>query len=824
MKRKMFKLSWRICALFLTVIMLLSAPFSGLTAAAQSPEELARQSQALITRGEFVMLMNNALMLQEKGAGENFSDVSADHPRADDLLIAKAAGYISGNGAGGVLPDKVISGAEAAVMINNLLGFDGSKVEQVKTLAVPAWAVPSASVLLDLTMVDKAMLEKQQLTVWDALGLVGATSVALMFQGSPYALIQASPEDDFFAYVNRQFQATATIPPGYMFVMSFTDTNLVVESQQRAILAEILSSPNPAPGSENWIISELYKMFLDNKARTESLSKLQPYLDEIRAAKTINELLGVAKKHTKYFNLQPFYGMSVAGDAMVDATKWCTIIMPSPLDLGSGEYFANDPSLAGVQNAYKALLADMLAYLGETANLESRAEALYLIEKERAAKMLPSEAYFDPQVQYKKTTWEKMLDITKTTNSLTYDEEIYNIMKDKSIYCPDLDYIIFIESLYTEKNLQALKDVAMLTVLSTFQMVLGDDLRDLSDGLTAALLGETGEKASLEQRAQTFVTTMMMQTFSKKYAEKYCSAKVKTDVSEIVEDVRAKYRERIMSLEWMSDETKSAAVEKLNAVKAFVAYPDKPIQAVTYEVKAKDQGGCLVDLYFSLLDLNHREGINLLKKPLEINLWEHIPTSTVNAFYAATENAIIIPAGILQGVFYSPKASREQNLGAIGAVIAHEFTHAFDNIGARYDKNGTITNWWTDNDYKSFDAMAADVAKALSAIAFVGDIRVNGVLCTPETISDLGAIACVLDIADDTPGADLAGLMESWAAIWAARMSQELAVYLLYMDSHLPNKLRVNFVLSQVDDFYDVFNIKEGDGMYTPAEKRLSIW
>ena len=825
MKRRF---SIHIGALLLAAIMLLT-PLTAAFAAPVQPdgplslEDLLQQQEAPITRGEFAMLVNAIFGFYDDVEGENFLDVPDSHPYAADILMAKTIGYLAGDGRGYVFPDAVLSGAEAAVIINRLLGFDGSKVEQ-SGVAVPGWAVPSASVLLDLTMAEEALIAKKQLTVGDALEFVGALAVALMFQGSPYALTQADLRDDFYAYKNRQYLATATIPPGYPFAAAFVDTTAMAEAQQQEILSEILSGPGWAKGSDEWKISELYKMYLDNEARTESLGKVQPYFDEVRAVKTIDELIALAEKYVKYFNFQPFYGISLNKDSKVDVTKWCVIVMPSALDLGAKEYYAEDEMLAGVQAAYRGYLASLLGYMGEEDDLEARAEALYAIEKARADIMLPGEAYSDPYLYFTDTTWEEMLEITSVTQSLKFNADLYEITKDFAIYCPEVDYVEFIESLYTEENLQALKDIAMLNILTPLSMMLGDDLSDLSDDLIKALMGETGEKPGVEQRAQGFVAAMMQQTFSRLYAEKFSSEKIKSDVTDMIEDIRDKYRERIDSLPWMSADTKKAAVEKLDAIKALVAYPDEPIEAAPYDVKAKDDGGCLIDLFFSVADAGYTELVGMLKKPIEIDIWEHIPTFTVNAFYSATDNAIIIPAGVLQGVFYDPDAPREQNLGAIGAVIAHELTHAFDNTGAQFDKYGTLTDWWTEEDYKAFSELTDSMAEALSAIAFFGDIYINGALCTGEAVADLGAIACVLDIADDMPEGDLAVLMESWAAVWASRMSPEIVVYFLYMDPHPPNKTRVNFILSQFEEFYAVYGITEDDGMYIPAEARLSIW
>jgi putative endopeptidase len=606
--------------------------------------------------------------------------------------------------------------------------------------------------------------------------------------------------------------------------MAMGGPEMIAANRESEILTEIITAQNLEKGSDEWKIKELYSMYLDNDARTASISKLQPYFDEINAAGTIDELVALQKKYVKYFKLQSFYTMSTDSDILVNANEWCAIVTPGPLTMGGKEYYADDASQAGIQSAYKEMLASILKYMGETNDLEERAQAIFEIEKGCAAIMRPSEANSEISAPFVKTSWEEMLKITSVTDSLRNAEEFYQILKNKNIYCAEPDYVKHIESLYVDKNLQALKDIALMNVLSRFMSVLGDDYAALSDGFNTALFGEITEMEPIEARAQSFVTETMLQKLSALYAERYCSEEIKKDILEIIENIRDKYRDRINTLEWMSDETKKAAVEKLDAIKVFAAYPDEPFKTTPFDVTPKADGGCLIELTLSLAELSHDETTKMLGKPVEINFWESVPVSMVNAFYSPTENAICIPAGILQQPYYDPDASREQNLGAIGAVIAHEFTHAFDSNGAQYDKNGTLINWWADEDFKAFTEKTAKLTGMLSQVAFAGDIYVNGVLCVDETIADLGAMACVLDIADDDPDADLTILMEAWSAIWATRMPKEVAIYLIHADVHAPNKVRTNFVLSFMDVFYVVYEITESDGMYIPEFERVGIW
>lgn len=803
--------------LALSQITVLASPDETLTV-----DQLMNNPSRGITRGEFAMLLNTCLELPE-GEGAGFNDVPENHPYASAILAAQAAGYIKGDGKGNFRPDAIISGAEAAVCVNFFLGFDLTKTQANTLTTVPVWAKSAVSNLLDLHMVALETTDKKALTVADAANFATALVTAMMFRGSPYALKQVHEKDDFYGYNNRQYLATATLQPGYPMAMAFLEPDFVVQDRIGTLLAEILSTGG-APGSDSWKINELHKMYMDEAGRRKSLEKIMPVINEIKAVQSIAELNALAAKYYTTVNLQGFYDMTPCGDMKMDATKWCAVIGQGTFMLGSRDYYADDMSLVSIQEALKNLIAANLAYVGETENLESRAAAVFAMEKDNALASMPAELLSDPDTVFTKTSWADMDKITIGSNTLNYSPEIRVALKTANVYCASIDYIKHIEAQFTEANLAVLKDFAILNVINAFSGYLGDDFADLTKEIEIAMMGEALGKMSLELRAQMLVTSLMSSAFSKLYAEKYVTPAIKTDITQIVELIRAKYRERIAAADWMSDATRQKAIDKLNAIKTYIAYPDSYQAEYNVEVKAKTDGGNLIDYQIDGSKAQYKKLLEDLKKPINVSLWDSTATFTVNAYYSSMENAIIIPAGIIQEPFYSKDAKREANLGGLGAVIAHEFSHAFDNKGAQFDKNGTMVNWWTDADYTAFTEMTGKVSAALSDIKFVGEQSVNGVLCTGETVADLGAIACVLDIADDMDNADLALLMRSWAGIWAAKMSPEVATYFLATDEHAPHKVRVNFTLSQFPDFYKAFGINQADGMYVAPEDRITIW
>jgi len=813
-------------SMLLLVLALLVTPPTAMAATESAPQSaIAVQETDLITRGQFAALVSSAFGLQEVSDAPSFADVPADHPFAAAIMAVNANGYMVGNSAGRFFPDAIVSGAEAAVLINNIIAFDGSMVEEVTGLSIPTWAVPSASVLLDLTMVDVQLIERPQLTLAEATQFVGAAALALVIApGTPYALQQVSLRDNFFAYTNRQFLATGVFHPGSLMAGSFNDVSNIVRSQQEIILSEILNNQNLTPGSAEWKVRELYNMFMDNETRIASISLLEPYFDAIRNADSIDELLEVARRYSAYFNLVPFYSMEFSRDARVDATRWAAFVTASSLSLGSRELYADDPALAPVHAAYINMLANMLSAIGEEENIDERAAAVFAIEQQRAARMLPAEAFADIQILLTKVTWDEVLEATSVTQSLSFNEALFALAQEMTVYSADLDYIAFINSLYVEENLEVLRDVALLHVFSSLVPFLDDAFSGLTDELISILLGQAvGGELTIEDRAQQLVTSVMWRTFSRAYYQRFSSPEVKRDVTEMTEEIRAVMREMIAELTWMSAETRAASIEKLDAVTAFIAFPDEPVREMPFEIRPQSEGGNLIEFATSVARLNNEMWLDVLRGPANLSIWGSLPTYTVNAFYNPMENAIIIPAGILQYPFYSVNSTREQNLGAIGAVIAHEFVHAFDPMGSQFDKYGTMTNWWTEADVAAFAERNARVIEILSATEFVG-MNISGELTVNEAVTDLGAMEVALTVAAGMEDADLALVMKSWSRIWATRMSPEVAQFIMLTSPHLPATLRTNFILSQLDEFYEVFGIVEGDGMYIPEEDRISFW
>jgi len=808
--KKMLK---NFCAMALAGVMLVS-PILGVTAQAETSS---------VTRGQFAAMVSEAFSLPADGA-TGFADVAPDHTFAMGIAGMQAQGFMSGDSAGNFSPNAYISGAEAAVILNNMIGFDGSLVPQVN-LDIPNWAIPSASVLLDLTMVDAELILLNQLTTEQALEFVQAVALALAIApGTPYALAQHRLQDNFFGYVNRQFLATGVFHPGHMVAAAGSDVAELVRQQNEQILFDILNNPNLPVGSDEWKIRELYNMFLDNEARIASFDLIVPYLDMVRNTETMEELLEIAVYLGDYFDLIPFFSISFIADSYNDANLWAALIGEAGLTLGSSDLYADIPELAPIHEVYINFYAQLLYHIGETENLHERASAIFDIEQQRAARMLPVESWGFSTDWFTPVTWEDTLEAFGNVRpSMFYGDFFEDIVSEMTAYSRSLEYIAFINSLYVDENFEALRDVALINIFMPVMGVLDDEFARITDDLSIVLMGQApGASLTIENRAQSFVTSIMWRTFSNVYAQRFSSQELKDYGLAMAEEIRDTMREMIGEIEWMTEETRALSVEKLDAVTLYIAFPDNPLQELNVDVRPIAEGGNLIDFMTSFVRANDEMWYHRLQGPANVSLWESVPSSTVNAFYNPMQNKIVMTAGIMQYPFFCLNNTREQNLGGYGAVIAHELIHAFDPTGSQFDRFGTLSDWWMEEDVTNFATRIDGVTQMLNALEFA-NAPVNGAMIVNEFVTDLGALEVIMTLIGRT-GGNQAQAMEQWATVWSMRASQEVAQFIMMTAVHPPAKMRANLPISQLEEFYTIFNVTPGDGMYIPAEERVSFW
>jgi putative endopeptidase len=306
------------------------------------------------------------------------------------------------------------------------------------------------------------------------------------------------------------------------------------------------------------------------------------------------------------------------------------------------------------------------------------------------------------------------------------------------------------------------------------------------------------------------------------YVDEHFSADDKEAVEEIIAQILAEYEVIIDRQDWMSDATKQKAKRKLETMNVKIGYPDEwPAAKDMMQVTPISEGGSLLSNLLVSMQVAIDDSLSRLGTTVDKSEWDVTP-QTINAMYDPLNNEIIFPAAILQAPFYDNDNSYGANMGGIGFVIAHEVSHAFDSTGALYDEYGNYNVWWTDDEMTKYNELSQSIIDYYSNYEMMG-VKVNGELTLMENIADLGAMTCITSILGD----DVKALDEAFGQMtynWASEDTTSYMMYLLNTDTHSPNKIRVNAVLSSCDAFYKIYDIKETDKMYVAPEDRVGIW
>ncbi|MBQ5893144.1 MAG: M13 family metallopeptidase [Clostridia bacterium] len=363
------------------------------------------------------------------------------------------------------------------------------------------------------------------------------------------------------------------------------------------------------------------------------------------------------------------------------------------------------------------------------------------------------------------------------------------------------------------------KHWAYVTGLLRFCSYLSEELRDMGGMYSRAIMG-VAQMQSIEKFAYNLASSIFSEPVGIYYGEKYFGEEAKKDITEIVYRIIDTYRERIKTNEILGEATREKAILKLSTMGVKMGYPDKA--RAIYDLLVFDPEDSLFAVMRTLSRIRELDALSKLDQPTEPENWQ-MPGHMVNACYDPFVNDITFPAAILQPPFYSLKQTRSENLGGIGSVIGHEISHAFDSNGAKCDENGNINNWWTEEDFKRFDAKVQQMIEQFDGIELPWG-KVNGAFIVSENMADNGGMAVTLDIMSKTEGASYEEYFSNWARVWCQKAKPEYLALLLSVDVHGPCSLRANIPPRNFPEWYETFGATEADQMYIAPEKRIVIW
>jgi putative endopeptidase len=634
------------------------------------------------------------------------------------------------------------------------------------------------------------------------------------------------PQDDFFRYVNGKWLKSAEIPADRPADGGFYKLRDEAEANLRAIIDGAVERAEPA-GSESRKIADLYRSFLDEE-RVEKLG-LEPIADERAAIAAIADRAGLIRALGQMSRAGvpgPFF-LFVAQDAK-QADRMIAHLNQGGLGLPDESYY-RDPKYASIREAYVAHIARTfeLAGVPEPADAAKRVMAL---ESRLAANHLDRVKNRDRDLTYNKKTRAELEALTPGFGWKDYLA---------ALGAPEVGEIVVRQPAYFAALAEALDQCPLADwklwldwhLLRASAPYLNKAMADESFDFFSRTLNGVPEQRPRWKRAVDAVEGSLGEALGKLYVEKHFPPAAKARMQELVKNLTEAYRESISHLDWMSEDTKRKALDKLAKFTPKIGYPDKWRDYSALDIRGDDLLGNMQRARAFAIDFN----LNKLGKPVDRLEWTMTP-QTVNAYYNSTLNEIVFPAAILQPPFFDLEADDAANYGGIGAVIGHEIGHGFDDQGSKSDGEGNLVQWWTEADRKEFENRTGKLIAQYSAFepAQLPGEKVNGALTIGENIGDLGGLTIAYKAYQKSLGGKTPAVIDGltgpqrffvgFGQIWRVKFRDAALRQRLATDSHSPGEFRCNGSLRNCSDFYEHFNVKEGDKLYLPPDERVRIW
>ena len=639
------------------------------------------------------------------------------------------------------------------------------------------------------------------------------------------------PGENFYEYAAGNWMKTHPLDKEHPMNGAFVDLEELNKKRIREMV-EDYAGKLQTKGTVAQKIASLYNLYMDSTRRNrEGYTPIKPVLAKVRTVKNRKELLKLMYDlDVKGYGTFPVgFGMTV--DAK-NSSRYIIGIGQSGIGLDPEYYTHPNEQQRAVVAAYKSLNNDLLKMVGNApAVAKKKMEAAFALEDRIAKVSYDQVKSRDPQANYHPMTWEQLLK--------DYPGIDWNYLL-KATGFPDNggkvdvgqpEPVHEVEKILATAPQESLKAYMELAVVSSAAGMLSDNFTDRKFEYTKVAYGVQQQQPRWK-RALSFVQGIMGEAVGKLYVQKYFPESSKQRMIALVRNLQTAFAQRIEENTWMTADTKQKALEKLQAFDVKIGYPDKWQNMDS--VFVIDEAKSLFDNVKGVQEAAMKYRIaKRWGKPVDKKEW-HMTPQTVNAYYDPTTNSINFPAAILQPPFFDPEVDDAANYGAIGAVIGHEMSHGFDDQGCQFDKEGNMKNWWNETDKKNYDARTKVLVDWFSQQEVIPGLKVNGEKTLGENIGDNGGLNIAYRALENSmkqnPLADKDGstpeqrFFLAWGRVWASNVAPQFVAYIVNSDVHSPNVSRVNAALPMIDSWYKAFNVKEGDKLFVPQEKRAHIW
>lgn len=640
-----------------------------------------------------------------------------------------------------------------------------------------------------------------------------------------------SPKDDFYNYVNGNWVRTNTIPDEESRWGGFG----VLRKSTRADVLDIINTSKElgtyAEGTDQKKALLIFESELDTVARNEAgITPLQPMLTAINGITSIDDM---AKVYATTLGVSaPFMGLTSFPD-LNDSSVNAAYVVPGGLGLPDRDYYLEqDDKSKERRTQYLDHVTRMLQFIDyNEANARIAAHTILELETKLAEPRLDKVQRRDIR---NFNNPRSIAELQAMTPAIKWEQFIADIGVTKKLDTVMVMQPKYMEALQTFLNETSIDDIKTLMTWNTLNdaaAYLTTDINKANWDFYSKTLSGTKVQRPAEERALGTVNGTVGEAIGKLYVEAKFPPEAKAKAEEMIADVITAFQNRIKDLDWMTEDTKTKAIEKLDKFTVKIAYPDEWEDYSELMVK---EGNSYAENMMAVANWSLKKNLSEIGEKVDKTEWG-MPPQTVNAYFNPLNNEIVFPAAILQPPFYNYTADDAVNYGGIGAVIGHEISHAFDDSGARFDGDGNVNNWWTDDDLKEFEARGNQLAEQYSAIEVLDSVFINGKFTLGENIGDLGGVlgaydGLQLNFEKNGRPEDIDGFTAeqrffmSWATVWRTLTREDALRTQIKTDPHSPGIYRATQPLKNIDAFYEAFDIKEGDKMYLPPEERVRIW
>jgi putative endopeptidase len=644
--------------------------------------------------------------------------------------------------------------------------------------------------------------------------------------------LTVKPSEDFYRYANGNWLKNTEIP---INVKSWNVFNELFQNANKDVLIILIQAvknkkykSNTAQGK----VVNLYKTIMDTVGRNiQGLSPLKPYLAKINAIKDVKGLQ-VFLEEMETFGGIGFFDLVLNVDARNRNRNALYLELGSIGLPGRNYYVSNADKTEEIRNKYILHISRMLQFLGEKAD-QAQLDAVKTLELETA---MAKPKLANPESQMLSYTYNpmKVSELQNLTPSIDWKSYLTHLgLKNlDSLIVKEPKYMMALESIFKENKVEDWKAFLRYNLVRKSAEKLSTKVEQVHWEFYGKTVNNETKRKPRDVRAIDAINAKMGQALGQLYVEKKFPLESKVKVEKIIKYIVAAFQNRINNLTWMSGETKLKAIDKLNKITFKIGYPDKWIDYSTLTIKSPEQGGSFFENIQNTNRFIAKEVIGSLNKPFD-KTYNFLPQQ-VFVHFNRFDNVIIIPASILQSPFFNPQADEAVNFGGIGAIIAHEISHAFDE-NSRYNIDGDLDEWWKADDLNQFTALSSKLIDQYAAIEPLPGIHIDGKMTLGENVGDFAGLNVAYDalqlylkengrprlIDEFTPEQRF---FIAYTTICRAKTRDEELKIRLMQSPISPEMYRANIPLQNMDVFYEAFKIKLGDGMYIAPEKRVKIW